>query len=66
MGGDDRGAGPGVVGAQERLDVGDGHAQGAEPADDVRMVDLAGVVEAVTGAGVDMGRFENADVVIVA
>ena len=30
------------------------------------MVDLAGVVEAVAGSGVDLGRFENADVVIVA
>ena len=42
-----------------------GHAQRPEPADDVRVIDLAGVVEAVAGVRVDVGGFENADVVIV-
>ena len=37
----------------------------AEPADDVCVIDLAGVVEAVAGVGVDVGWFENADVVVV-
>ena len=55
----------GVFGAQQRLDVGNGHAERSEPADDVCMIDLAGVVEAVAGVGVDVDGFENADVVVV-
>lgn len=62
---DDLGARRGVVCAQQRLDVGNGHAESAEPADDVRIIDLAGVVEAVAGVRIDVSWFENPDVVIV-
>jgi hypothetical protein len=30
------------------------------------MIDLAGVVEAISAAGIDVGGFENADVVVMA
>jgi hypothetical protein len=59
-------AGPGVGGGQDGLHVGDGHAQIPQAADDLGRRDLLRPVVPVAGVRVDLGRFQQADLVVVA
>ena len=50
----------------DRVDLFEWHFKRPEPPDDLGGGDLFGVVAAVAGAGVDLGRFEQADAVVMA
>jgi hypothetical protein len=55
-----------VCGVQEGVDVVEWHLQIAEPTDDLGNADLLGGVAPVSGLGVDVDRFQQADLVVVA
>ena len=56
----------GVGRRQHRSDLGDRHLQPAQPADHLRLRDLTLGVVAVAVAGIDLGRRQQADLVVVA
>jgi hypothetical protein len=55
-----------VGGGDDGVNLFQRHIERAEPADDLGGRDLVGAIPAVSGAGVDIGRFQQADAVVVA
>ena len=54
-----------VRGLQHILDLVKRHAEVPEPADYLRDRHLTGLIEAVAGCRIDLGRFQQPDVVVV-
>jgi hypothetical protein len=55
-----------VGGGDDDVNLFQRHIERAEPADDLGGRDLVGAIPAVSGVGVDIGRFQQADAVVVA
>ena len=66
MGGDELVASVEIGGGDDRLDLFQRHLEGTEAPDDLGGRDLLGGVAPMTGVGVDVGRLQQADAVVVA